>query len=186
MSGGDGALAAASAPVTQGTVRFLLVLALLGVVGLALWAMRRGWVRRGRRQADVPAPAPPPARLSAPLVDRLDGLYVGTVRSGDWLDRIVAHGLGTRSAASLTVTAEGVLLDRAGGAELFVPATALRAVSLQRGIAGRVYEAHGVLVLTWSLGDLVLDTGFRARHTADHEAVAVAVAGLVHAQEGAA
>ena len=42
-----------------------------------------------------------------------------------------------------------------------IPAAALRGARHDQGIAGKVVPPHGVLVVTWQHGDLLLDTGFR-------------------------
>jgi hypothetical protein len=176
-----GALASdgSSAPVTEWPTR--LGLTALVLLGLALvgWAMWRGWQGRARRQSGLAAPPQVPATFSADLVPPCEGSYLATTTAGEWLDRVVAHGLGAPSAAWLSVGRAGVLLEREGAPDVFVPALELRAVRADRGIAGAVYEAGGVLVLTWSLGGDLVDTGFRARHLEDHVAVAKAVSGLL-------
>jgi hypothetical protein len=164
--------------VTDWAVRLALVLLVLLVIALAFWGMRRGWVARGRRQADLPEP---PA--VQPLVEvyegPLTGSFLATTTAGEWLDRIVAHGLGARSRAELTVGQGGVLFEREGAPDVFVPAADLRAARLDKGIAGFVYERGGVVIVTWALGDRLLDTGFRAARTEDHVRVIGALARLV-------
>jgi hypothetical protein len=49
-----------------------------------------------------------------------------------------------------------------GTASFRIPAGALRGARHDQGIAGKVVPPHGVLVLTWQHGDLLLDSGFRA------------------------
>ena len=59
-------LAAQDSPeTTQLGARLAFTAAMVGVIAVACWLMWRGWVARGRRQADLPAPAPPPD-LGAP------------------------------------------------------------------------------------------------------------------------
>ncbi len=53
-------LAAESAPVTAWGPRVLLTVVVLTVIGLGIWGMRHGWRARAERQADIPAPIPPP------------------------------------------------------------------------------------------------------------------------------
>lgn len=148
-----------------------LRLALVGVVVLliawALWAMRRGWTNRAGRQADVPAPADaPPA--GAVLGDPVPGLFAGTGTNGDWLDAIVVHDLGVRSRARLAYGTAGIWLERDGARGVFIPAESIVDVRADRGVAGTVRERDGMIVVTWRLGDRVLDTGFRADVGADH------------------
>ena len=40
-----------------------------------------------------------------------------------------------------------------------------------RGVAGTVRSKDGMVVVTWRLGDRVVDTGFRADAAADHATV---------------
>ena len=150
-----------------------LVLVVL-VVALAWWGMRRGWQGRSRRQAYLPAPQVPPADPGQPLA-RAEGLYVGTVLAEQWLERVVAHGLGARAGATLTVFPSGLLLERDGAPALWVPDAALRACRRDTGLAGRVTETGGLVVWTWNLGDTVLDSGFRPRHAVDTDTLVSAL-----------
>lgn len=157
------------ATVTNWPLRVALILVVLLVIAWALWAMRRGWLHRKERQADVPAPAdvpPPGVALGTPV----PGLFAGTGTHGDWLDRIVVHDLGVRSRAVLSYGPDGIWLDRVGARSVFIPAAAVVAIRADRGVAGTVRERDGMVVVTWRLGDRELDTGFRADAGADHRA----------------
>jgi hypothetical protein len=140
---------------------WLVPVAILFVVlVLAYLGMWRGWRRRGRKH-DLPplVAAPKPEELPAAKL-QAGARYFGTTVSGDWLDRVVARGLGARSGARLSLSAEG--LDVIRMADSFrIPVTALRGARHDQGIAGKVVPPHGVLVVTWEHGDLTLDTGFR-------------------------
>lgn len=151
----------------------LLVVALLAVLGM----MRAGWVRRGRRQGDIaPLPEVPQTPTAEALLAAAPARYLGTTRAGDWLDRVVVHGLGTPSAAEVTVGTGGVWCRRTGAPDLFVPAAQLSGARHDRGMAGRVYEAGGVLVVTWRHAGVDLDTGLRVRDAEAAERLRTAVA----------
>ncbi|WP_308121917.1 PH-like domain-containing protein [Actinotalea ferrariae] len=170
---------------------------LVSLLVAVLLAMRAGWRSRAARSATlVPALPPVPASdlLGAVRMGPVEATYVSTTVAGDWLDRVVAHDLGARSAASVTVHETGVLLTRAGAQDLFVPAGVLRDVSLAPGIAGKVAGGEGVVVLRWEVvgargarlggdapGATVLDTGLRPRRSADRQALVSAVRALVGA-----
>jgi hypothetical protein len=139
---------------------------LAGLVVLAYGGMLRGWRRRARRH-DL-EPLAPPGSTEAPL-QQADGRYFGTTVAGDWLDRVVARGLGTRSTARLVLSAEGLDVLRPG-TSFRMPAAALEGARHDQGIAGKVVPPHGVLVVTWRHGDLRLDTGFRLRDSGEHAA----------------
>ncbi len=153
----------------------LLLLVLLGVLG-----MRRGWRRRAQRQQTLPAPGLPPADLAghAPVAT-LQGLYVGSATAEDWLDRVVAHGLGTRAQADLAVHTAGVLLERDGSSPLWIPVEDLRQVRFDSGLAGKVVEQGGLLVLRWRLGEVEVDSGVRPRVAAEADAVQLAVQSML-------
>lgn len=156
-----------SAPVTDWAARIGWLVALALFVALVYWLMREGWKWRGHLQGDLPAlhtapHAPGPARLT------MSGRYHGSTTAGQWLDRIVAHGLGARSRAELTLTDAGLDVQRPGAADFFVPAGALREARLDKGIAGKVLTEGGLLVVTWAHGDRLIDSGFRSDHAAEH------------------
>ncbi|MES4903708.1 MULTISPECIES: hypothetical protein [unclassified Streptomyces] len=158
-----------SQDVTDWAARIGWVAGLLFLIALVYWLMREGWKWRGTLQGDLPelpqAPAEPgPARLA------LSGRYHGSTTAGQWLDRIVAQGLGTRSRAELTLTEQGVTVVRPGARDFFIPAGSLRGARLDKGIAGKVLTEGGLLVITWQLGDRLIDSGFRSDHAAEHAA----------------
>ncbi|MCF2529091.1 hypothetical protein LZ495_17990 [Yinghuangia sp. KLBMP8922] len=142
---------------------------------LLMW---RAWKKRGRRQAGLPAPADAPADLGTPLLPTLTGRYFGSTSAGNWLDRIVAHGLGTRSAVEATLTEKGLRVDRPAAAGFFIPAADLAGARFEKAAAGKVLPEGGLLVVTWTLGDTRIDTGLRSDHVADHDAWVDAVTRL--------
>ena len=84
--------------------RWLPVLILFALLGLAYLGMWRGWRRRGRKH-DLPplVEAPAVADLPTPTLEA-GARYFGTTTSGDWLDRVVARGLGARSSCRLSLS----------------------------------------------------------------------------------
>ncbi|MCX5260516.1 hypothetical protein OOK27_41315 [Streptomyces canus] len=156
-----------SAEVTDWAARVGWLVGLALFVALVYWLMREGWKWRGTLQGDVPelptAPDDPgPARLG------MSGRYHGSTTAGQWLDRIVAHGLGTRSRVELTLTDAGLDVVRPGATDFFIPRDALREAVLGKGIAGKVLTEGGLLVVTWAHGERLIDSGFRSDHAAEH------------------
>ncbi|MFJ4835154.1 hypothetical protein ACIP79_35395 [Streptomyces sp. NPDC088747] len=156
-----------SAEVTDWAARIGWLVGLALFVALLYWLMREGWKWRGTLQGDLPelptAPSEPgPVRLE------LTGRYHGSTTAGQWLDRIVAHGLGTRSRVALTLTDAGLDVVRPGAADFFVPVAQLREARLDKGIAGKVLTEGGLLVVTWAHGDRLIDSGFRSDRAAEH------------------
>ena len=166
-------------------MRQAVAVVLLVVLVLAVWVgMLRGWRRRAERQAgqlDLPAPPPAPAEPGAALTPDVDGVYVSTTLAGQWLERVTAYGLGTRSAATMAVTAAGVSWLREGAADVFAATDALVGARRADGIAGKVMPPGGIVVVTWRLGDTELDTGFRPGSAADGDRLVAAVERLAHA-----
>ena len=134
-----------------------LLLAFVLVLYLLMW---RGWRRRARKH-DLPPLVEAPAVADLPEPKLIAGARsFGTTVSGDWLDRVVARGLGARSSCRLNLSGEGLDVIRLAGS-FRIPAEALRGARRDQGIAGKVVPPNGVLVVTWRHGDLTLDTGFR-------------------------
>ena len=137
---------------------FLLIVA---IFGLMAW----GWRSRLKRQADVAELPAVPEQLGAASLS-VDGTYVVTTSSGDWLDRIAAHGLGIRTTAKLDVHPEGIVLHRSGAQDLFIAKDALTEVGTQSGMAGKFVEKDGLVAIGWRLGEKSVDTGFRTTEAA--------------------
>ncbi|MGA4866608.1 hypothetical protein ACPB9J_28620 [Streptomyces lavendulocolor] len=156
-----------SAEVTDWAARLGWVAGLLLFIALVYWLMRQGWKWRGSLQSGLPdLPIAPEAPGTARLT--MSGRYHGSTTAGQWLDRIVAHGLGTRSRVELTLTDEGLEVVRPGARDFFVPAGRLRGARLDKGIAGKVLAEGGLLVVTWEHGDTLIDSGFRSDRAAEH------------------
>jgi len=166
------------------------VVVLLAVLALVYWGMRAGWKRRARTTAAlVPTLPAAPADLGAARLGPVEAVYVSTTTAGDWLDRVVAHDLGVRSPASVTVHDAGVCIERTGAADVFVPAAALTDTSTAPGMAGKFVGKDGLVVLTWAPtttpGAPQLDTGLRPHHSADGTALVAAVTALIAPKEKA-
>lgn len=171
-----------SAEVTDWAARIGWLVGLALFVALVYWLMREGWKWRGTLQGDLPElPAAPddpgPARLS------MSGRYHGSTTAGQWLDRIVAHGLGTRSRVELTLTDAGLDVVRPGATDFFVPREALREAVLGKGIAGKVLTEGGLLVVTWAHGERLIDSGFRSDHAAEHTEWVDAINSMINKTE---
>lgn len=159
-------------------VTILLVVALAALVGMAV-----GWKHRSARtesylgsSLDIfTAPADPGAVHCGPLACT----YVSTTSATDWLDRVTAHGLGDRSSASLSVADAGVVIERSGSTDLFVPAGYMLSARAERAIAGKVMGTQALVVLTWSAGEHELETGVLPRHKGDRDLIISAVESLI-------
>lgn len=137
-----------------------LMVIVLAILVVLLILMYTGWRARKRRQAGVAAPLAAPDDLGA-AIGTFDGKYVATTAAGKPLERIAVHGLGFRSDASLTLTDTGVLVQRPGSDDVWIP----RADVIDRRTAtwtiDRVVEHDGLELLEWNLGGTPVDSYFR-------------------------
>ncbi|MFE5094179.1 hypothetical protein ACFRCI_28490 [Streptomyces sp. NPDC056638] len=176
-----------SAEVTDWSARISWVIGLIVLIAFVYWLMRQGWKWRGSLQSDLPELSSTPEGFAdGEKLLTLTGRYHASTTAGQWLDRIVAHGLGTRSRVELTLTDQGVDVVRPGAADFFVPAAALREARLDKGIAGKVLPEGGLLIITWAHGDKLIDSGFRSDHSAEHPAWVEAIEQLTSTTEGTA
>ncbi|MGV9676774.1 PH-like domain-containing protein [Nocardia sp. NPDC003482] len=143
--------------------RLLWVLGLLALFALCLWLMYRAWRKKARKQAAAVGELPTvPAELGAQLLEPTTGLYTGTTLAPSWQNRIAVGDLGFRATAELTRFERGILLERDGATPLWIPQESITAVRTERGHAGKVMTADGVLVIRWKLPTgTEVDTGFR-------------------------
>ena len=155
--------------------RILLTAGTLLLVVLLYALMAKGWRGRKRRQGDLPPPPPAPELPGQVLVGAVPGLFVGTTFSDDWLDRVAVHDLAHRAAGWLQVRSDGVLVEREGLPELYLPYAALERAELGDALAGKVVGRDGMLLLHWQLGNRLLVSGFRADDHARHAALAEVV-----------
>lgn len=176
-----------SAEVTDWSARISWVIGLAVLVAFVYWLMRQGWKWRGSLQSGLPdLTTRPDGFADGERLLTLTGRYHASTTAGQWLDRVVAHGLGTRSRVELTLTEQGLDVVRPGAADFFVPAADLREARTDKALAGKVLPEGGLLVITWALGDQLIDSGFRSDHSAEHPAWVEAVNHLTSSTEGTA
>ncbi|MFF0012456.1 hypothetical protein [Streptomyces sp. NPDC005374] len=171
-----------SAEVTDWAARVGWLVGLALFVALVYWLMREGWKWRGTLQGDLP-PLPTAPDDPGPAKLGMSGRYHGSTTAGQWLDRIVAHGLGTRSRVELTLTDAGLDVVRPGATDFFIPADALREAVLGKGIAGKVLTEGGLLLVTWAHGERLIDSGFRSDHAAEHTEWVDAINSMINKTE---
>jgi hypothetical protein len=149
----------------------------LAIVGLL---MVLGWRALRRRQTDVAGLAPVPSDPGGTLLTE-DLLYVATTRADAPLQRIAVKGLGFRARAVVTVSADGIRLDLAGGEPGFIPTAALLGVGRATWTIDRVVSKDGLVFVRWSDGTASVDSYFRS---ADPAALVSAIEKLLTTQTG--
>jgi hypothetical protein len=160
-------------------VRTGVAVGLLALVLVAAYLMMwRGWQRRAARHADWPS-LPQALPAADTLLDDVAATYLGTTAAGDWLDRVVGHGLERRGTATVAVTGAGVVIVRAAEPPLAIPAQAVDAVRADRAAAGRAVRRPEYVIVTWQHGGQLLDTALRPHHRDDLGRLVDAVQALV-------
>lgn len=140
--------------------RFGPSIIIAGIIILALTGMYFGWRARVRKHRSLVAPSSVPATIGETLaVDK--GLYVATTLAEQPLERVAAHGLGFRSRVTVSVLHDGIVIDLTGRAPYFIPRDAIEAVERGTWAIDKAVEPGGLVVLTWTLGDTILDSYFR-------------------------
>ncbi len=158
-----------SAPVTHVTSRIIFTIAVFAVIGLAIWGMRRAWLGKAKKFSHIPAPDTAVPVGSVSVTGAFDARFAGSTVSGQWLNRITVHALGTPRGVIASVHSDGIFIEDDGDFSLWLPKSDLTAVRAGRGIAGDVVEPEGMVILTWTLGDQSVDTGLRVNRNSDHE-----------------
>jgi hypothetical protein len=151
----------------------LLDYVLIGFVVIIALAII-GWLRRRRRQRNIPRPVPLPADIGSVHAE-FDGFYVSTTLDGQPLNRVAVRGLGFRSRATIAVADEGIVLALPGN-NVFVPRADIREVTRSNYTIDRVVEPGGLVLLAWRLGDVNVDSYLRVEKTED---LVSAISGLL-------
>jgi len=161
----------------------LIATVLLVVALLILWRMMfSGYRGRALRQKMLPRPLG--ARNWEALTGAVEGTYVSTTDAENSLDRIAAHGLGTRSAVAMGFVDGGVGFLRQGARSFVVPAEAIVGIGHGPGMVGKwMGRGDGLVVLRWRIGDRTVDTGVKPRHPAEGARFAEAVEELVRSRK---
>ncbi|MGO2192239.1 PH-like domain-containing protein [Brachybacterium sp. AOP42-C2-15] len=148
------------------------VLLLAALFVLILAAMAWGWHRRGRSQQHLPVPEDATLEQLGEAVAHgpVAAVYVDTVLAEQPLERIVAHGLGQRANAMVTLGDQGSWrLEREGTSSFTIPGTVVTELTSGPGMAGKFIGGDGLLIIRWRLGDQLLDTGLRLARRSDHD-----------------
>ena len=146
----------------------VLAVVVLVLVLLLLWRMMfMGYRGRALRQRQE-LPRPVGSRDWKAMREAVEGVYVSTTDAENSLDRIAAHGLGSRSAVAVGFVPEGIGFLREGARSFVVPLADVVGVGHGPGMVGKwMGRGDGLLVLRWKLGGRVVDTGVKPRRAAD-------------------
>lgn len=161
-----------SMEVTQWPLRLALVGVMVLIILGVLLLMLRSWrkMRRGDRLdlSDLPAPITDAPQGFAPG-DKIEALFLGTSVHGQWLSKVLIHDLGTRSRALVSWDSRGILIERGGASDVYIPRLSLIEVILGSGVAGSVRAKDSVVIFVWNLGQHQIATGVRADTQQGHQ-----------------
>ena len=79
--------------------------------------------------------------------------------------------LGFKSKSTLLIYPDSIIFTRNGAKDLWIPAKKLAVITTDRGMAGKVVEKNGLVVIGWTLDGHRVQTGFRTRYAEDKQAV---------------
>ena len=83
---------------------------------------------------------------------------------GDALNRVGFDQLGFKTKSTLLIYSDGIIFTRNGAKDLWIPAKKLAVITTGQGIAGKVVERDGLLLIGWTLDGHRVQTGFRTRY----------------------
>ncbi|MEN9737222.1 MAG: hypothetical protein RJA26_455 [Actinomycetota bacterium] len=88
--------------------------------------------------------------------------YVATSLLGQPLERVNAHGLGLRGFGKITVSRDGVLIERNGERAIGIPIENIKGVQRTTAAIDRGVEKDGLIQLDWVQNGFGLSTYLRA------------------------
>ena len=155
----------------------LILVALVVVLFLGMWF---AWRKRGKRDAHT---LPTRALTGHELAHFPRVFYVATTLQGEPLERISVPGLKYRGYASLVVKSDGCQIQVIGEDAVGIPATQISGVSTAQMRIDKVVEHSGLTLITWQVGERVLETSFRMPDNADQRQLSQAVEEMLAAPQ---
>jgi hypothetical protein len=161
-----------SMEVTQWPLRLVLVAVMVLIIVGVLLLMLRSWraMRSGRRLglSDLPSPMVVAPEGFEPG-EEIEALFLGTSVHGQWLSKVLIHDLGTRSRVRVSWDSRGILFERSGASDVYIPRSSLVEVTLGSGVSGSVRAKDSVVIFVWNLGEHRIATGVRADTVHGHQ-----------------
>lgn len=157
------------AAVTDWPLRIVLVALTLAVIALVLFALRRGWRNRERRQGLAVPQITPAVTAAASVLPVTAASYIGTVPRGQQLERVVAGGM--RAPAGIVVGDFGILVDKQGDPALLIDHRSIAGVGTAAGMLQRYFGGHGLLMIDWQWAGRPVTTGLWFTDAADQSLV---------------
>ena len=152
--------------------KLITAIVCLALVGLCIYGMWHGWRSRLARQSNMFGSLKEvPERYEGLTADAaFEGEYISTTIFGNWLDRVGFDSLGFKSKSTLLIYPDSIIFTRDGAKDLWIPAKKLSVITTDRGMAGKVVEKDGLIVIGWTLDVHRVQTGFRTLYAEDKQA----------------
>jgi hypothetical protein len=159
--------------------RELGIIIMLVVMVLALAGAAWGFARR--RKAGLRMPSVPAAELvNGEVTARFSLLHVATTLADLPLQRVWQNPLAFRAKTELEVCPDGLRLTLAGEGQMGLPASMMRGVSRATWTIDKAVDPEGLLVITWALGDTLVDSYFRSVDQPAEDVIAALQTPLTH------
>lgn len=110
------------------------------------------------------------ASLSQPVdCEGSECLYVSTVFAANPLRRVLAHGMGPRGRASVSVSQQGISVCRKGERGFLIPRASLVGVEKSTATIDRAVEPGGLTSISWVHDSIQLVTNIRFQNGQERE-----------------
>jgi hypothetical protein len=97
--------------------------------------------------------------------------YVATTVAGEPLNRVTAHGLGARGYGKITISVDGILIERNGERSIGIKAEQVSGATAANVTIDRAVENEGLIQISWSQDGFALNTFIRARNNDDRKQI---------------
>jgi len=95
--------------------------------------------------------------------------YVATTVAGEPLNRVTAHGLGARGFGKVTISVDGILIERNGERSIGIKASQVTGALGSNIAIDRAVEPEGLIQINWHQDGFDLNTFIRARNNQDRK-----------------
>lgn len=143
-----------------GTILVLLVFATAAAIAMN---QRR---KRNQQESVLPALASH-SEQSYDLTSKIQ--YVATVFSNEPLRKVTAYGLGPRGHGRCYASDAGLLIQRDGEVDLFIPKSTIQDIGFSSATIDRGVERKGLVSLQWMLGEVSLTTQLRFENATERD-----------------
>ncbi len=138
--------------MTREVIGFIMVMLVFSIATL----VAIGYRRKSKLETEQIAPLPVAVDCSG-----VECMYVSTVYAESPLRRLLAHGMGPRGRATVSVTEEGISVCRIGERDYLIPKSTIRSVGKSSATIDRAVEPGGLVSVEWSHQGTDLITNLR-------------------------